>query len=437
MAVVEMELDVPDGVEIRGYERIDRGHAFEVDWRLPEEVTCDKCGRCQQVHVHLGEKMHVIRDLDIQGLPAFFVYQPPYHRCDWCCHRQWLIPPFKRKHVTCTLRFEEQVLRMMIGSTEEEVGRRLGISAEMVRQIINHRMKDEQRVAPDRVITDVGMDEISLKKRHKLYATILTDLTCPDQPRILAVAPGRDQTAARACLERLSSVQREQVRTHRTDMSSSYTAACAEHLPNSQQVIDRFHVAQKLGEIVDRVRKKKTRAYKKGLATQARKKFRSQMWAFRKRPQELTPDEHAQLAELFGQIPDLELPYYFRQAITNIFDHAASREEAAQQLEELRAQMDPDDEDNQILLEFFATYDEHRSGILAYFDERKTSGPVEGLNNKARVITKRCYGIKDTRTLWARLCLDVNLASLAVSFTVNHIHDIANQIRTVFLGYYT
>ena len=161
------------------------------------------------------------------------------------------------------------------------------------------------------------------------------------------------------------------------------------------------------------------------------------MWAFRKRPQELTPDEHAQLAELFGQIPDLELPYYFRQAITNIFDHAASREEAAQQLEDLRAQMDPDDEDNQILLEFFATYDEHRSGILAYFDERKTSGPVEGLNNKARVITKRCYGIKDTRTLWARLCLDVNLASLAVSFTVNHIHDIANQIRTVFLGYYT
>lgn len=256
MAVVEMELDVPDEIRIRGYERIAGGHAFEVDWPLPEEVTCDKCGRCQRADVRWGDKVHVIRDLDIQGQPAFFVYQPPYHRCGWCCHRQWLIPPFKRKHVTFTFRFEEQVLRMMIGSTEEEVARRLGISAEMIRQIINHRMKDEQRIDPDLVITDIGMDEISLKKRHKLYATILTDLTHPDQLRMIAVAKGRDQTAAQECLDRLSPAQRKQVQTHRTDMSPSYTAACAERLPNSQQVVDRFHVAKKLGELVDRVRKK-------------------------------------------------------------------------------------------------------------------------------------------------------------------------------------
>src|ERR1700677_4876526 len=33
-----------------------------------------------------------------------------------------------------------------------------------------------------------GMDEISLKKRHKLYVTILTDLTRPEQPQVLVVA---------------------------------------------------------------------------------------------------------------------------------------------------------------------------------------------------------------------------------------------------------
>lgn len=99
--------------------------------------------------------------------------------------------------------------------------------------------------------------------------------------------------------------------------------------------------------------------------------------------------------------------------------------------------MNPDDPDHQDLLQFFQTYDAHREGILAYFDERKTSGPVEGLNNKARVITKRCYGLKDVKTLWSRLCLDVNLATQAVAFSVTGIHQLANRIRAIFLGFYT
>ena len=257
MATVEIELDVPEGVRIRGYERVGDGHAFEVEWDLSENTTCEKCRRCHPTCVKYGDKVHVIRDLDVWGQPAFFVYQPPHHRCPWCNYRQWLLPPFKRKHVTHTLRFEEHVLRMLIGSTQQEVARRLGISAEMVASIVAHRLQDAQRVAPERVITDVGFDEISLKKRHKLYVTILTDLNDPQSPRILAVAKGRDQAAAEECLTRLSVEQRSQVRTHRTDMSPAFAAAGKSQLPHSQQVIDRFHVAQKLGEAADRVRKKR------------------------------------------------------------------------------------------------------------------------------------------------------------------------------------
>lgn len=256
MATVEIELDVPEGVRVCGYERIEGGHAFEVEWTLPGKVTCEKCGRAQRVEVRWADRTQVVRDLDVWGQPGFFVYQPPYHRCDRCRHRQWLLPPFKRKHVTVTFRFEELVLRMIIGSTEEEVARKLGISAEMVSLIVSRQLEDEQQIDPQRVITDIGLDEISLKKRHRLYATILTDLTDPARPRILAVAPGRDQAAAEHCLNRLSEQQRKQVRHHRTDMSPAYTAAGLALLPHSQQVIDRFHVAKKLGEIVDRVRKK-------------------------------------------------------------------------------------------------------------------------------------------------------------------------------------
>ena len=161
------------------------------------------------------------------------------------------------------------------------------------------------------------------------------------------------------------------------------------------------------------------------------------MWAFRKRPQDLSDEERAQLQTLFEQIPELSLPYHFRWAVTDIFDAPLSRDEAARQLEDLRRLVDVEDEDGLVLLEFFKTYDAHRDAILAYFDDRKTSGPVEGLNNKARVITKRCYGVKNTKTLWNRLCLDVNLAAQAARFTVQDIRALANRIRGVFLAYYT
>lgn len=256
MAVVEVELDLPEGVEVCGYERLADGHVFDVAWQLPVEVECRKCGCRQKSRVQYADKVQVIRDLDIHGQPSFFVFQPPFHRCQRCCHRQYFLAPFKREHVTVTARFEEHVLSLLVGSTEEEVARRLAISAEMVRGFVNHRMTQVQPIDPERVITDLGMDEISLKKRHKLYATILTDLSDPEHPRVLAVSAGRDEAAATSCLEQLSEGQRAAVQTHRTDMSPAYAAATKSLLPNSQHVIDRFHVAKKLGEVVDRLRTK-------------------------------------------------------------------------------------------------------------------------------------------------------------------------------------
>ena len=51
---------------------------------------------------------------------------------------------------------------------------------------------------------------------------------------------------------------------------------------------------------------------------------------------------------------------------------------------------------------------------MNYFEGRYTSAAVEGINNKARVITKRCYGVKTAKTLLSRLILDLNRASEAV-----------------------
>jgi transposase len=161
------------------------------------------------------------------------------------------------------------------------------------------------------------------------------------------------------------------------------------------------------------------------------------MWAFRQRQKDLSEKQARGLAELFQQIPELEFVYHFRWGVTEIFDEAEDREEAASRLEDYRELVNDQGEEAEALLAFFRTYDEHRDGILAYFDERKTSGVVEGLNNKARVITKRCYGIKCVQTLWNRLCLDVNCAWRAACHTIQRIKQLTNSIRQTFLGFYT
>ena len=258
MATSTVDVDLPPGVTITAYQRHGNGHGFEVSWPLPSHCRCDRCQRASKAYLEYKHSVQVVRDLDLWGQPSFWIYQPAYHRCPWCHHRQFLIPPFKRKDVSYTYRFEQQVLRLLIGSNEEEVARRLGISAEMVDLIVHHQVTDAKakEVDPHRVITDVGIDELSLKKRHKLYATILTDLSNPEQPEVLAVAEGRDEAAARKCLEKLAPTQRQQVQTYRADMAQAFHSACRALLPKAKAVVDRFHVAKKFNEAVDGQRKK-------------------------------------------------------------------------------------------------------------------------------------------------------------------------------------
>ena len=258
MASVTIDVDLPPDVTLTGYQRHGDGHGFEVSWPWPDRGRCDHCRREEDAHIEVKDTAQVVRDLDIWGQPSFWVYQTAFHRCPHCHHRQHLIPPFKRRDTSYTYRFEQQVLRLLIGSNEEEVARRLGISAETVGLIVRNQLADARakQVDPRRVVTDVGIDELSLKKRHKLFVTLLTDLTNPERPEVLAVAEGRDEAAGRACLEKLTEDQRRLVQTYRADMGPALNAACRTLLPHAQAVIDRFHVAKKFHEAVDRERGK-------------------------------------------------------------------------------------------------------------------------------------------------------------------------------------
>ncbi|MEA1950471.1 MAG: transposase [Planctomycetota bacterium] len=59
----------------------------------------------------------------------------------------------------------------------------------------------------------MGLDEIRLKKRQKLYVTLTTDLTDPESPKVLAVVRGKDTAVAKKCLAKLTPRQRAAVQT--------------------------------------------------------------------------------------------------------------------------------------------------------------------------------------------------------------------------------
>jgi transposase len=138
-----------------------------------------------------------------------------------------------------------------------------------------------------------------------------------------------------------------------------------------------------------------------------RKAFRSQMWAFRRHSESVTPEEPQALEGLFETIPKLKELYRVRLRFKAIFDTAGDRTTAARWLRRLRRETEDLGLD---LGAFFATYDRWKTAILNYFDARQTSAAVEGINNKARVITKRTYGLKSAESLWRRLILDLNRA---------------------------
>lgn len=435
MANLTIEIDLPDGVTITGYHRIAGAHGIEVTWTWPDVWCCPHCKTVESARLEMNldiGKTRVIRDLDIHGQPSYLCYQAVYHRCTHCHHRHDLLPPFKRKDTGYTYRFEQHVLRLLIGSNEAEVGRRLGISAETVRFIVKNQLSERQALTidPKRVITDIGMDEISLKKRHKQYVTILTDLSNPERPEVLAVSSGRDEEAAKVCLELLTEEQRKQVRRYRVDMGAAYNKACRTMLKNAKAIIDRFHVAKLFGEAVDGERKRITRKYKKKLTKAEQKEFRSLMWEFRRDPASLTAEEKAKLEVLFDKLPELRTLHTLRVEFKRIFDETPTRSQAKRALKSwgkdlLTAFPEMGEK-------FLATYDRWQEGILNYFDGRQTSGPVEGINNKARVITKRAYGLKSATSLWTRLVLDLNLAAEAVGQPIAALRELVSVFRPIF-----
>lgn len=172
-----------------------------------------------------------------------------------------------------------------------------------------------------------------------------------------------------------------------------------------QIVVDRFHVAKLYRKGLDELRQKELKRLKKELPETDYQGFKGVMWLLRKKPVELKPEEVEGLSGLFKHTPLSGAAYVFCYTLTSIFERPLTKAEAKQQLRAWKQLVQRSDVD--CFDRFLSTLDKWLDEITNYFVTRSNSGFVEGLNNKIKVIKRRCYGIFNVSHLFQRLFIDL------------------------------
>ncbi len=307
------------------------------------------------------------------------------------------------------------------------VSRLVGISWPAVGGIIERvvaRRLDSTRLAG---LRRIGVDEFSYRKRHH-YLTVVVD---HDRRCVVWAGPGRSAQTLDRFFELLGPAGCARIELVTADLAASYRKAVRARVPQARVVYDRFHVERLAADAVDAVR----RAEQHRLGTTAAKAIKGTRYALLKHPARLKPSQAHRLALLRRENRALDRAYELKEYLATILEQARP-DEADELLNQwlewaARSRLTP-------FVKLARTIRKHGpgssrhgptgrsrgsttscgsshgaptastptvAGILAYLDTRMTNGPVEGINNKLRVIARRAYGFHSHRPLISMLFL--------------------------------
>jgi len=111
------------------------------------------------------------------------------------------------------------------------------------------------------------------------------------------------------------------------------------------------------------------------------------------------------MKHLFDHSPALRQAYDLREKMTGIFEQHISRAEATLQIKAWETEVR--NSGLKCFDSFLTTLNNWMDEITNYFHHRSNSGFVEGLNNRIKVIKRRCYGILNVSHLFQRIYLDL------------------------------
>jgi transposase len=232
----------------------------------------------------------------------------------------------------------------------------------------------------------IAIDEISIGHGHR-YLTVVLDL---GSGAVVFVGEGKGADALRPFWRRLKA-SRAQIQAVAMDMSQAYIAAVSTHLPDSTIIFDHFHVIKLFNDKLSELRRD---VYREATDLLQKRVLKGTRWLLLKNPENLSEhrNERARLEEALNLNVPLATAYYMKEDLRLLWTQP-DKASAEAHLNDWIARAEASS--IRKLKDFAKTLRTYRNGILAYYDYRISTGPLEGTNNKIKTLQRQAYGFRD------------------------------------------
>jgi len=297
--------------------------------------------------------------------------------------------------------FEAAVMMMAREMPVSAVAEMLGEMDTRLWRLIMSQVEEAHRQSDWSKVKAIAIDETSVRKGWK-YVTVIIDA---QTRRLLHLAPGRSGEALREFRKALTERggRPEQITHIVMDMLHCFKRGARENFPWAKVVFDRYHVMVMAGEAVDKVRKQ--------LQNEGAD-LKGSLWALRGNEWNLREDQKIKREELARRYKQLGRALALRSALQDVYtagtDGPALLKWWCQWAK--RSRLKPFEK-------LASTIEEHWTGILAFFENRLTQGPIEAINGLIQLAKRRARGFRNLAYLraiayWVAGKLTLNLPSL-------------------------
>lgn len=219
------------------------------------------------------------------GLETYIHFCPKRYECPHCGKTTTQQISGQEPYCHHTIAYENHVLLQLVNSTVCDIAIKENLSMDEVQSIIDRHIEKKVNWDLIEVIVLLGLDEISRKKGHKDFVTVVT-AQVDGKTIIWAILKDRKKLTVVNFLKTIPKQLRKTIKAVCSDMYFGFINA-AKKVLKVKVVIDRFHVAQLYRKSLDSLRQSEMKRLKKELPTSEYNKLKNAMWILRKNPKEL------------------------------------------------------------------------------------------------------------------------------------------------------
>ncbi len=384
------------GFGVRGYRYVaTRYEDGAIVMRIEAPRESFRCPCCGSSHVHVVEWFRRWwRTVPVGSKVVWIEMDVPRIECQVCRMRRRVEVTFAEAMRRHTRSFERYVMELLQFMTPQDVSLYLRISWDLANDIQKRRLGRRFARPKLKQLKRIAIDEIHLGKRHR-FVTLVLDL---DSGAVVFVGEGKGAEALKPFWRRLKAAHAK-VRAVATDMSPAYIGAVIQNLPKAQLVFDRFHVMKLLNEKLTELRRSLFREAEGLLGQSVLKGIR---WLLLKNPENLddAKNERARLQQALDLNQPLAIAYYLKDDLRRFWEQA-DWQAAYVFLEDWCTRAEASG--IRMLQKFAKTLLGHRSGLLAWYHHPISTGPLEGVNNKIKLLQRRAYGYRDLELFKLRI----------------------------------